>query len=399
MTGLVSLGEAYETIHAQAAKAWPQAVCAELKARPLRFKVGLRPGITGNPAVKAVGYDVVHDWKTAWVEANLPVGASLESQPLRLEGVEELIPLRLVSDLDGAFACTSSPQVDLARARALAQALTDAGATVTPPLLRKAYKLSPLDADILCGVVTWLASHDDVSSWTARQLPVPGIHTKWVETHRTLLRLATGRDIHDELLPRPSVVHLTYTDPDYLSAGGRRHDAWTTGDAHQIAYHPTTVLVVENRDSRLWFPPTPETIVVEGAGKAAAALLAQVPWIRSAAHVVYWGDLDADGFSILDHLRSALAEPAPSGPPHELHSVLMEATTLHRYSTFGVTTGKDGKPLRPVGTSLSHLTASERDAYDAVRTAGDASVRRIEQELIPLSDAATELSRRLFVRR
>jgi hypothetical protein len=55
---------------------------------------------------------------------------------------------------------------------------------------------------------------------------------------------------------------------------------------HDIAYRPRVVLVVENRDSRLWFPPVSETIVVEGGGRAAAALLANVPWIRSAEHVV-----------------------------------------------------------------------------------------------------------------
>jgi hypothetical protein len=34
-----------------------------------------------------------------------------------------------------------------------------------------------------------------------------------------------------------------------------------------IAYQPRVVLVVENHDSRLWFPPVKDTIVVEDGGK------------------------------------------------------------------------------------------------------------------------------------
>ncbi len=111
------------------------------------------------------------------------------------------------------------------------------------------------------------------------------------------------------------MLHLTYVDPGHIASGRRRHDAWTTGDKHDIAYQPRTVLVVENRDSRLWFPPAQDTIVVEGGGKAAAALLANVPWIRAADHIVYWGDIDADGYAILNRFRAALAEPAPDGTP------------------------------------------------------------------------------------
>lgn len=146
--------------------------------------------------------------------------------------------------------------------------------------------------------------------------------------------------------------------------GRRRHDAWTTGDVHDIAYRPRVVLVVENRDPRLWFPPVSDTIVVEGGGKAAAALLANVSWIRAADHVVYWGDIDADGYMILDHFRATLAEPAPDGAPAKpVTSILMEATDLHHYSQHGVNHDKAGRPIKPSPEHLPHLTEAETTAY------------------------------------
>ena len=161
---------------------------------------------------------------------------------------------------------------------------------------------------------------------------------------------------------------------------------------HNIAYQPRVVLVVENRDSRLWFPPVKNTIVVEGGGKAAASLLANVPWIRAADHVVYWGDIDADGYTILDKFRAALAEPAPDGAPAKpVTSILMDATDLHRYSQHGVNHDKADRPIKPSSATLPHLTESETTAYDTVATAGPTPFRRIEQEAIPLTHAATRL--------
>jgi hypothetical protein len=125
--------------------------------------------------------------------------------------------------------------------------------------------------------------------------------------------------------------------------------------------------------------------VVEGGGKAAAALLADVPWIRAADHVVYWGDIDADGYAILDRFRAALARP--------VGSILMDATDLHRYSRHGVNHDRAGRPIGPSSEHLPHLTGAETTAYHTIATAGPTPFRRIEQEAIPLTDAVNRLLR------
>jgi hypothetical protein len=117
-----------------------------------------------------------------------------------------------------------------------------------------------------------------------------------------------------------------------------------------------------------------------------------VTWLRTAEHVAYWGDIDADGYAILDRFRAAMAIPTPDGTPAKnVDSILMDATDLNRYADHGVNHDKAGRPIKPSSADLEHLTASEATAYAAVATAGPAQFRRIEQEAIPLTHAVSRL--------
>lgn len=402
MSPLVTPYDAVATVRSKVVNKWAEAVCAERGVGDyVVLSVRLRPGLNTGKAVEQLGYTTWHGWHMQWRAFSelLPAGVEVIRNALTIRGVAGEFPAELRADLDGAVALIARaetglepPPVDIARARALASSLRSASAALTPATLRAVYALGANDVEVLINAVTWLRQHPDASNWTLRQLPVPGMHTKWLGTHGALLRDVAGRDVRDEVRPRLTVIHLTYVDPTHTASGRRRHDAWTTGDVHDIAYQPRVVLVVENRDSRLWFPPVSDTIVVEGGGKAAAALLANVPWIRSADHVVYWGDIDADGYAILDHFRAALAAPALDGAPAKrVTSILMEATDLHRYSLHGVNHDKAGRPIKPSSELLPHLTDAETIAYNTIATAGHTSFRRIEQEVIPLTRAADQL--------
>ncbi len=395
---LITPADAIESLRRKVHQKWAAAVCADLGAGdPVTFSVPLRPGVSTGSAVARIGYAAWHEWHMRWREFpdRHPTGVLIVRKPVSVQGVTDDYPTMLVAGLDAAVALVSEtgrPTVDVGRARALASSLRSAGAVLTPATVRAVYQLGADDTEVLLSAATWLRRNPDAGAWTARQLPVPGMHTKWLDTHGALLRDVAGRDVRDEVRPRPAVLHLTYVDPGHAASGRRRHDAWTTGDTHDIAYRPRIVLVVENRDSRLWFPPVRDTIVVEGGGKAAAALLADVPWIRAADHIVYWGDIDADGYAILDRFRAALAEPAPDdAPPKPVTSILMDATDLHRYAQHGVNHDKAGRPIKPSPAILPHLTEAEATAYDTIATAGPTPFRRIEQEAIPLAHAATRL--------
>ena len=402
MSALVTPKDAVATVRRKVDQKWAEAVCAELGVgEHVMFSVPLRPGVSTGKAVEQLGHSVWHEWHMQWREfaGQLPAGVELVRKTVTIRGVAGDFPARLVADLDGAISLLADirtgaepPAVDIQLARALASTLRSAGTIFTPATLRAVYRLQVVDVEVLLSAVAWLRQHPDAGMWTLRQLPVPGMHTKWLDTHGALLRDVAGRDVREEVRPRLTVVHLTYVDPDHAASGRRRHDAWTTGDVHDIAYQPRVVLVVENRDSRLWFPPVSNTIVVEGGGKAAATLLANVPWIRAADHVVYWGDIDADGYAILDQFRATLAEPAPDGASAKpVTSVLMEATDLHQYAQHGVNHDKAGRPINPSPAPLPHLTEAETTAYNTIATAGPTPFRRIEQEAIPLAHAAARL--------
>lgn len=391
MTGrLLTPGNAMAALRDSAAARWAEAVCAEHgTSTPVTFSVSLRPGVNSAAAVDRIGYATWTDWVGAWrvFAGMLPEGIRVEHKAVPVQRVVSPFPASLVADgLDAVHRLIKDDDgVDVGRARTLAASLVMAGATLTPALLRAVYRLDPADTAMLTAAISWVSANPETPGWSARRLRVPGLHTTWLERHGALLRQATGRDVLAEVRARPAVVHLTYVDPDHLTAGRRRHDAWTTGDSHDLAYRPRVVLVVENRDSRLWFPEVPGTIVVEGGGRAAVSVLSGIEWLRTADHLLYWGDMDAEGYATLDRFRSAMAA-------HDIavRSILMDDVDLRRYAQYGARTDRNGRGQRPLPARLDHLTPGESAAHEAL-TARAAPFRRIEQELLPLADAADRL--------
>ncbi|MEU5994649.1 DUF3322 domain-containing protein [Spirillospora sp. NPDC047418] len=75
-----------------------------------------------------------------------------------------------------------------------------------PGTVRTACQLGADDAEVLLSAVAWLRRNPDAGAWTARQLPVPGMHTKWLDTHSALLRDVPGRDVRDEVRPGLAVL-------------------------------------------------------------------------------------------------------------------------------------------------------------------------------------------------
>ncbi|MDO4718351.1 MAG: DUF2220 family protein [Propionibacteriaceae bacterium] len=392
---LLGPAEAAATLADRIARLWPEWVCAELTGSAHRpIEVGLRPGVGSKTAIEGVGREHWTDWGIEWAGIDLDglPGVSCENREVRDDRVSVSRPYRLrIETLDAGLAAIGrlggTTGLDLARFRRVASRLRAAGVGLTPALLKRVCDLSEPDLESVVSAVAWLSEHPDLGGWTLRQLPIPGVHTKWLADHLGLMRDLTGRDLAAETRPRLSVVHLTYADPRYLAGGARRHDAWTSGDRHDPAYRPRVVVIVENRDARLWFPENPETVVVEGGGKAAAQLAGEIPWLLQAERVIYWGDMDCDGFAILNHLR---AELGPRGV--RVESLLMDEMSRVRYAHLGVNHDRNGVPLRPSGIRLPHLRPAEAECYASVATRGDAAFRRIEQERIGTDDVAAALT-------
>lgn len=376
---------------------WATAVCAEAAGAPRALTISLRPNVTSGAEVLRIGTETWERWRAAWRRVGLPsepgVSAWIEHSSVSIGGVPQSAPRYLrAPDLDSAESAVAALGggrlvADIARARVVVDQMRSAGVSLSEGQLKKLVKLSDVDLDLLARAVRWLADHQDLSQWTARQLPIPQVHTKWLDDHKTLVNSLTGRDLDAELRHRPIAVHLTYVDPAYLAGSDnpRRHDSWTAGDSHSLPYRPHTVVVVENRDSRIFFPEVEGTVVVEGVGAAATALVAEIPWVRDATRIVYWGDMDVDGYAILARFRAALPQ---------VSSILMDRYTMERYQELGVSVDRDGSLLRPSGRNPVGLTEDERAAYAMVATAGAATFRRIEQEKLPPEESVAALARR-----
>lgn len=226
------------------------------------------------------------------------------------------------------------------------------------------------DASLLISAGEWFATNDR-PGLTPRQVPVPGMHAKWLTPGRQrLVALLAARDLG--LVGRPTRIEFSYLDPVHLAARGRRHDLWAADDSSTPAYPPRVVLVVENHDVRFQFPTAVAGgVVIDGSGDAAIRVGA-IPWVKDARPLWYWGDLDAHGLETLGRLRA-------SGLG--VRSLLTDISTFDRYEHLGTDTDRHGHRLgqRKLRGGLV-LTDSERAVYERVCSADWQGKRRIEQE-------------------
>lgn len=330
-------------------------------------------------------------WARDWFSRSLPTGVTLVENTRQVGVSPQVLPthvdfetLETVIEFAGA-----DWVVRAATLRARWATLTSRfPTTATGRLLRRTSDWDPVDFDLLLAAANWFQSAPD--GWqrlTPRQVPIEGMHAKWLDQRQWAVAALAGIDALD-LATRPTRIHYTYADPEHLDAGGRRHDSYTHGDTGALpAYRPRVVLICENKDTVVMFPRVPGLIVVEGNGAAAPVLLPQVPWLADAHQIVYWGDVDADGFTILNDLRARGIEAA---------SILMDTTTFDRYERFGTGTDRRNRPLGIVEQkALPHLTPAERAVYDRLTDPGWTGHRRIEQERIRLADAVEAILARL----
>jgi len=165
------------------------------------------------------------------------------------------------------------------------------------------------------------------------------------------------------------------------------HDSATVGDAFTPAYVPAVVVISENKDTAIHFLPLAGGISVEGVGKGCKTVAA-FPWIRDAPLVVYWGDIDRDGYEILDGYRVDF--------DRDINSILMDPETYDAYEQFGTDHDKYGNAIAAGSPKpVTRLHDDERAVYLRVLDDQRTGHRRLEQERIPLSRALEAVQRRL----
>lgn len=224
----------------------------------------------------------------------------------------------------------------------------------------------------------------------ARELPIP-VDTKFIERHERVLR-----EWFDIVLP-PDAIHagevhfgrrygLMYTEPHWLvrlldpalhakSGFPCCEFSIPLATLASLRFTDVSVFIVENKVNLLTLPPMRNAMALGGVGRAATELR-QVGWLRTAP-IVYWGDIDVEGFLILSAWRTVFPQT---------RSLFMDADSLTRF----------GAPLRRTeGASPdipSHLTDIEQCAFTLCCKDGI----WLEQERVPQVDVISVLGDRIL---
>ena len=247
------------------------------------------------------------------------------------------------------------------------------------PLAKSWRELSSMDdADYgtLSGVIDFLAENPRAGLYP-RQLPMAGVHTKWLEARRSLMLrlmrpvLGFGEGVKDlsealGLLAPPKNIRLKLLDPAFRDlVGGLETLAVPIEEAARLPLRPSAVFIVENSQSGLAFGDLKGSVLIYGHGRD-ISFLGRLPWLRDAS-VFYWGDLDTDGLDILSQARAF----APN-----LRSFFMDKETLLAHRVFWV------REPKACAGKAENLTPEEARLLSGLRRGVFGQNVRFEQERI-----------------
>lgn len=261
----------------------------------------------------------------------------------------------------------------------------------------RALEHAPAWSDLLA-VLAWFQAHPRPGVYL-RELDIPGIHSKFIETHRRLLS-----ELLDVILPagvidsdatgvrgfnrryglrdKPVLIRFRLLD-DRLAINGLTDLAVPVEQLVDLDPGAETVFITENEINGLAFPSFPNALVIFGLGYG-VEILRRLPWLAT-KQLYYWGDIDTHGFAILNRFRQSF--------PHA-SSLLMDRTTLNAHRpVWG--REEDGKRFNG---ALDNLTEAEQALYDSLCEDRLAPALRLEQEHIGQNWLLDALDRLVFDR-
>ncbi len=247
------------------------------------------------------------------------------------------------------------------------------------------------DWERLLDVVDWVALHPRPAVYL-RQVDIPGVHSKFIESQRGVLSewldlvlppeaIDTARSGAGQFaarygfLEKPARIRFRVLDPaltllpvspsPHARAEPRPDITLDAAAFADLAAPIRRVFITENETNFLAFPPAAGSIVVFGAGYGWDAL-GKATWLRE-CDIHYWGDIDTHGFAILAQLRVRFAHVA---------SFLMDRATLMAHEPLW------GEEAAQVLHDLPGLTAAEAALFDDLRDNRLRPNLRLEQERV-----------------
>lgn len=272
------------------------------------------------------------------------------------ETVSQLLPWMLTSKGIRTFKEPTTVHIYLAVLRSLVKFFQQQRETSASPLYLRDIRLAPVDtkfwereSSFILAVYQALYPEDGIRNWTD------------LLTRLQLVRFPTQyaiRFLDDALRIHPKLEWFS-SSPDQLDA---------------LDLHPRVIFLVENKTNFLRFPKVQDAILLFSSGKSIPYLLSCLSWLKNHPYIYYWGDMDEDGFEMLNRARSILPQ---------IQSFLMEKDLLLRYQNQLVF----DEGLRFELAKLQFLTPMEKEAFLSLRS------QRLEQECISEEDIHASLNK------
>ena len=208
-----------------------------------------------------------------------------------------------------------------------------------------------------------------------RELPIE-VHTKFIEQHKIvigeLLDIVIEEFVNTNEKDFEKRYNLRYDEPlvrirlldrDLAKNFFNGMDDITVPVSHflKLQIPITKAFIVENKVNFLTFPSVANSIVIWGRGYGVASI--KDSELLKNIDLIYWGDLDAQGFEILSQFRSYFGQ---------VKSLLMDKATFDNY--FEKECGTPSK----INVKLN-LTTEEEELYQYIKV----NNYRLEQEKIP----------------
>jgi len=227
----------------------------------------------------------------------------------------------------------------------------------------------------LTGILSWICANPN-SGLYPRQIPVAGIDSKWLESHKGLVcELVSAihgnkeRDFFKTcgLKPQQQLIRMRILDPEIRNQlGGLGDICAPREEVANLNIKPTHVFIVENLQTGLAFENLVGSVVIMALGYS-VEVLGNIPWLHH-ARCIYWGDIDTHGFAILNRARTYF---------HSLKTVLMDEQTLLAHRDLWVQ-----EKEQSTSSELPLLTKSEYELFLSLKNNTFGQQIRLEQERI-----------------
>ncbi|MEW7980858.1 MAG: hypothetical protein G8D28_03040 [gamma proteobacterium symbiont of Phacoides pectinatus] len=238
----------------------------------------------------------------------------------------------------------------------------------------------------LLAVIDYFQAHPRPGRYL-RELLIPSVDTKFIETHMGLLG-----QLLDQVLPDTAIDQqvtglarhgferrfgLRYDQPlirfrllDAAAAaayGGLDDITLPLERFRTLAPWIRRVFITENKINGLSFPSLSDSMVIFGLGYGVGALRS-IDWLQG-CEIHYWGDIDTHGFAMLSQLRADYPGT---------RSLLMDRHTLEAFPEAWV----EEKGRRQLA-ELENLNREERRCYRLLCEDALGQSLRLEQERLP----------------